>query len=91
MSVTILAGLLVASLGGATQQQFDTTFSVRSGSRIEVETFGGSITVRSWNRNDVRVQAQHGRRDLIEVDARGSSVRNSSTLDSCSAAMARSR
>jgi DUF4097 and DUF4098 domain-containing protein YvlB len=75
MSVTILAGLLAASMGAATQQQFDTTFSVRSGSRIEVETFGGSITVRSWNRNDVRVQAQHGRRDVIEVDARGSSVR----------------
>jgi DUF4097 and DUF4098 domain-containing protein YvlB len=59
----------------AMQQQTDTTFSVRPGSRIEVETFGGSITVRSWNRNDVRVQAQHGRRDVIDIDARGSSVR----------------
>jgi DUF4097 and DUF4098 domain-containing protein YvlB len=73
MSVTLLAGLLAASL--AQQQQFDTTFSVRAGSRIEVETFGGSITVRTWNRDDVRVQAQHGRRDVIDVDARGSSVR----------------
>jgi DUF4097 and DUF4098 domain-containing protein YvlB len=73
MSLTLLAGLLAASM--AVQQQTDTTFSVRSGSRIEVETFGGSITVRTWNRNDVRVQAQHGRRDVIEIDARGSSVR----------------
>ncbi|HET9439182.1 MAG TPA: DUF4097 family beta strand repeat-containing protein [Longimicrobiales bacterium] len=72
MSVTLLAGLLAVAM---TQQQFDTTFSVRSDSRIEVETFGGEIKVRSWNRNDVRVQAQHGRREVIEVDARGSSVR----------------
>ena len=73
MSVTLLAGLLVASMGA--QQQTDTTFSVRPGSRIEVETFGGSITVRSWNRDAVRVQAQHSRRDVIDIDARGSSVR----------------
>ena len=74
MTVTLLVGMLAASMG-VSQQQFDTTFSVRPASRIEVETFGGSITVRTWNRNDVRVQAQHGRRDVIEVDARGSSVR----------------
>jgi DUF4097 and DUF4098 domain-containing protein YvlB len=59
----------------AMQQQTDTTFAVRPGSRIEVETFGGSITVRAWNRNDVRVQAQHGRRETIDIDAHGSSVR----------------
>ena len=73
MSVTLLAGLL--AVAALPQQQFDTTFAVRSGSRIEIETFGGSITVRGWNRNDVRVQAQHGRRDVIDIDARGSSVR----------------
>lgn len=72
MSLTLMAGMLAAALS---QQQVDTTFAVRSGSRIEVETFGGSITVRSWDRNHVRVQATHGRRDKIDIDARGSSVR----------------
>jgi DUF4097 and DUF4098 domain-containing protein YvlB len=72
MNVTLLVGLLAAALP---QQQTDTTFAVRAGSRIEVETFGGAITVRAWNRNDVRVQAQHGRRDVIDIDARGSNVR----------------
>lgn len=72
MTATLLVGLLAASLG---QQQTDTTFSVRPGSRIEVETFGGSITVRSWNRDEVRVQAQHSRREIVDIDARGSSVR----------------
>jgi DUF4097 and DUF4098 domain-containing protein YvlB len=72
MGVTLLAAMLAASMA---QQQTDTTFSVRSGSRIEVETFGGSITVRTWNRNEVRVQAQHSRRESVDIDARGSSVR----------------
>jgi DUF4097 and DUF4098 domain-containing protein YvlB len=72
MTATLLVGLLAASMG---QQQTDTTFSVRSGSRIEIETFGGSITVRSWNRDEVRVQAQHSRREIVDIDARGSSVR----------------
>jgi DUF4097 and DUF4098 domain-containing protein YvlB len=72
MTGTLLVGLLAASMA---QQQTDTTFSVRPGSRIEIETFGGSITVRTWNRDEVRVQAQHSRRDLIDIDARGSSVR----------------
>lgn len=73
MSLTLMAGLLAVAL--APQQQLDTTFSVRSGSRIEVETFGGAITVRTWDRNSVRVQAAHGRRDKVDIDARGSSVR----------------
>lgn len=71
MSVTLLAGLMVAALS---QQQFDTTFAVRADTRIEVETFGGEIRVRSWNRNEIRVQATHGRRDVIDIDARGSAV-----------------
>ena len=73
MSVTLVVGMLAAAL--AVQQQTDTTFSVRPGSRIEVETFGGSITVRGWNRNEVRVQAQHGRRDVIDINTRGAAVR----------------
>ncbi len=71
MSVTLLAGLLVAAMS---QQQFDTTFSVRPNTRIDVETFGGEIRVRTWNRNDVRVQAQHGRRESIDIDSRGAAV-----------------
>jgi len=71
MTVTLLAGLMVAALS---QQQFDTTFAVRPGSRIEVETFGGQIRVRTWNRNEVRVQAQHGRRDDIDISVRAASV-----------------
>ncbi|HEX6558613.1 MAG TPA: hypothetical protein VF021_04105 [Longimicrobiales bacterium] len=71
------ATLLVAALAGALAQQqpqTDTTFSVRAGSRVEVETFGGEIAVRTWNRDAVRVQAVHGRRDHIDINTRGNSV-----------------
>lgn len=72
MTATLLIGALAAALA---QQQTDTTFSVRAGARVEVETFGGSITVKTWDKNAIRVQATHGRRDVVNVDARGNSVR----------------
>lgn len=71
MTGTLLAGLLAATMG---QQQTDTTFDVRVDSRISVATFGGEINVKTWNRNAVRVQATHGRRDVIDISVRGSSV-----------------
>ena len=71
MTATLLVGLLAATMG---QQQTDTTFEVRANSRISIETFGGEINVKTWNRNAVRVQATHGRRDVIDIDVRGTSV-----------------
>ena len=73
MSATILVGVLAAALAQQ-QPQTDTTFAVRPGSRVEVESFAGEINVKTWNRDAVRVQATHGRRDNIEIDARGTSV-----------------
>jgi DUF4097 and DUF4098 domain-containing protein YvlB len=71
MTATLLVGLLAATMA---QQQTDTTFDVKSNSRVSIETFGGEINVKSWNRNAIRVQATHGRRDVIEIDVRGTSV-----------------
>src|SRR5688500_1323114 len=71
MTATLLVGLLAATMA---QQQTDTTFEVRANSRVSIETFGGEINVKSWNRNAIRVQATHGRRDVIEIDVRGTSV-----------------
>ena len=35
----------------------DTTFAVRQGQRLEVDNFGGSITVTAWNEDRIRVSA----------------------------------
>jgi DUF4097 and DUF4098 domain-containing protein YvlB len=71
MTGTLMIGMLAAALA---QQQTDTTFAIRPGSRVEVETFGGEINVRTWNRNEIRVQATHGRRDVVSIESRGNTV-----------------
>jgi DUF4097 and DUF4098 domain-containing protein YvlB len=52
----------------------DTTFSVPQGTRLHVETQGGDITIRAWDRNQVRVQAAHSRRTHIDVQISGAVV-----------------
>jgi hypothetical protein len=54
--------------------QVDTTVPVRSGQRLEVDAFGGDITVRTWSRNAVRVQADPSSRAQIQISTVGSTV-----------------
>ncbi|HET7791040.1 MAG TPA: DUF4097 family beta strand repeat-containing protein [Gemmatimonadales bacterium] len=60
-------------------QSTDTTVAVQSGTRLDVNDFGGSITIHTWGENRVRVHADHSSRDVISVTAGGSvvSVRSS--------------
>src|SRR5262245_28760180 len=58
----------------ALAQQTDTTVSVRPNARLELENFGGSVVVRTWDRNQVRVKATHGRRDWVEISTSSSTV-----------------
>lgn len=50
-------------------QQTDTTVPVHAGARLEVENFGGEITVKTWTKNAVRVEATHSSRDRIVIEA----------------------
>ena len=68
--MTLLAGSASAVQGFQT----DTTFSVSQGARLQVETQGGDITVRAWERNQVRVQASHSRRSRVEIRSSGAVV-----------------
>src|SRR6266480_579039 len=56
-------------------QQTDTTVPVRSGARLEISNYGGEIAVKTWNRNAVRVVADHSSRDRVRVDASDQVVR----------------
>ncbi len=49
----------------------DTAFAVAQGSRLRVQTQGGDIVVRAWDRNEVRVQATHSRRTRVDIEQRG--------------------
>jgi DUF4097 and DUF4098 domain-containing protein YvlB len=65
----VLLGMFAALM-----QQTDTTISVRPNARLELENFGGSVVVRTWDRNQVRIKATHGRRDWVDVSASSSVV-----------------
>lgn len=74
--LTLLTGLAVL----AAAQSPDTTFAVRRGQRLEVSAHAGSVQLRSWNRDAVRVVIRsdddaeldvHARGDRVSVDASG--------------------
>ena len=65
---------LLAALAGAAFQGTDTTVAVRAGSRLNLDNFDGAVTVTTWNRNSMRVQATHDDDTRIEIEARGGSV-----------------
>lgn len=55
-------------------QQIDSTVPVERGLRLEVSSYAGDITVKTWNRNTVRVQAEPGGRTTVEIDRSATSV-----------------
>ena len=56
------------------RQQTDTTFAVTATARLQIHNQTGSIKVMAWGRNEMRVRAEHGSRDGIRIDVRGSVV-----------------
>jgi hypothetical protein len=54
-------------------QQTDTTFAVQGAQVLHVDIGGGSITVQTWDRDEVRVQAEHSTRTFVQIE-RGARV-----------------
>jgi len=71
LAFTLITGLLAA----ATVQQTDTIVSVDPGARLVIESFRGEVTVRTWDRNEMRVVGEHSRRTVVDIDRSRSSVR----------------
>jgi hypothetical protein len=70
MMVTIPLALLALSA----VQQTDTTFAVPPSARLQMHNQNGSIKVTAWDRSEMRVRAEHGSRDEVQIDIRGSVV-----------------
>jgi DUF4097 and DUF4098 domain-containing protein YvlB len=66
--------LLLAALVAAPLQDTDTTFAVRSGGRMNLDNFEGSVSITTWNRSSVRIQATHDDDTRIDVENRGGGV-----------------
>jgi hypothetical protein len=71
MIAVLLAGVMAL---GAVQQQTDTTFAVRPGGQLELHAFGGRANVRTWDRNQIRVQARHDAAIRVSIRQRGSTT-----------------
>ncbi len=72
MTATIIAAALSALV--TVQQQTDTLVAVPSDVRISVNNVAGDVTVSSWDQNQVRVVAEHGSDDIVEIDAEGNAL-----------------
>lgn len=50
----------------------DTSFAVIQGTRLKLHNQGGDIRVKAWDRDQVRIQADHSSRTEVGVEVRGS-------------------
>jgi hypothetical protein len=64
MLLTLAAGAAIAL---AAPQETDTTFAVPTGIRLDVQNYAGEIIIETWARQEVRIEADHGRRDGLMV------------------------
>lgn len=70
----MLLTLITGALALAAVHQVDTTVAVGRGQRLNVNAYGGEVTVRAWNRNEVRVEATTSERDQVEVSTSATAV-----------------
>lgn len=70
----MLGLMLAASLALVQAPTTDTTVAVRRGMRLELSTLGGDISVRTWDRDQLRVVAEHSSRERVEVKTLGAVV-----------------
>jgi DUF4097 and DUF4098 domain-containing protein YvlB len=67
----LLPMLALLALQASQGFQTDTTLNVSQGTRLKVENQGGDIIVKTWEKNQVRVQASHSRRTHVTINLGG--------------------
>ncbi len=68
----MLTSLAVGALAALTWlPQTDTVVPLQGARRLELESMGGEIVVRTWERDAVHIQAEHSSRTRIGVDRHG--------------------
>ena len=70
MSSAMIGVLMALSL----VQQTDTVIALENATRLDIETSGGRISVTTWDRPEIRIQADHSSRLVIDVRRRRSGV-----------------
>ena len=62
----MLLALLTGTLALAPDVQVDTTLNAVRGQRLAINAYAGEVTVRAWNRNAVRIEAD-GNQNQLEI------------------------
>ena len=77
MITVLLAGALLSAMPQQQQPSFDTdtTVSVSASTRLKLENVGGEVTIKAWDRNQVRIQAVHSSRTAVGISLSESSLR----------------
>lgn len=77
-----LTAVALVAMAMPVQEQTDTVISVPAGTRLEIENYGGETVVGTWDRNAIRIQAEHGLRDRVEVRILGAvlSIKSASRM-----------
>src|ERR1043165_3225967 len=60
----MIAGMALALMLAASTDQ---TVAVKKGMRLDVHPSPGDVNITVWNRDAVRVEAEHGERQTIEI------------------------
>lgn len=72
----MLTGLGVGMLLAlASAQQSDTLVTVDPRARLDLNTFGGEVVIRTWDRNAMRIRADLSSRERLEITTSSSVVR----------------
>jgi DUF4097 and DUF4098 domain-containing protein YvlB len=70
--ITMTMGLMAAAL---LIQDTDTTLAAAGVDRLDLSGVSGEVVVRGWDRDEVRVRADHSRRTEIEIRRTGGTLR----------------
>jgi DUF4097 and DUF4098 domain-containing protein YvlB len=71
----MFTGIILAAFGAAgLVQQTDTIVETGGADRLELEVFQGQVVVRTWDRDAVRIQAEHSPSHGVEIHRSGDAI-----------------
>jgi len=71
----MLSVFAVAAIMTVAMQETDTTFAVEANARLDLTVMRGEVVIRTWERNEMRIIADHARSGRLDVSGTPGSIR----------------
>ena len=71
----MLSVLAVAAVMTVAVQETDTTFAVAANAQLDLNVMRGEVVITTWERNEMRIIADHSRSSRLDVSGTSSTVR----------------